>query len=93
MSNRYPPTARSVVVINTTWRETKTFRSQRGFRWADIAINVDQLNRMHFIVSFDSWEAWAKFSDTPNEEFQQFMATQGQNPNGTLSKVYLAESL
>jgi hypothetical protein len=60
---------------------------------ADIAINVDQLNRMHFIVSFDNWDAWAKFSDTPNEEFQQFMATQGENPNGILVKVYLAESI
>lgn len=60
---------------------------------ADIAINVDQLNRMHFIISFDTWDAWAKFSDTPNEEFQEFMATQGQNPNGILTKVYLAESL
>jgi len=60
---------------------------------ADVAINVDQLNRMHFIISFDTWEAWAKFSDTPNEEFQQFMATQGENPNGILIKSYLAESL
>ena len=48
---------------------------------------------MHFIISFDTWEAWAKFSDTPNEEFEQFMATQGENPSGILIKSYLAESL
>jgi hypothetical protein len=28
---------------------------------ADVAINVDRLGRMHYVMSFDSWEAWAKF--------------------------------
>ena len=57
------------------------------------AIHVDQLGNLHYLVSFDSWDAWAKFSDTPNPEFQAFMQAQSKDPNAKLIKVYTANSL
>ncbi len=60
---------------------------------ADVAINVDQLGRMHYVMSFESWEAWGNFQDTPIEDFQKFMAQASQDPTGTLVNVYTAESL
>lgn len=60
---------------------------------ADVAINMDQLGRMHYVVSFESWEAWGKFQDTPNEEFDRFMSEASQDPTGRLVNVYTAESL
>lgn len=60
---------------------------------AKVSINVDQLGNMHYVMSFDSWDSWAKFSDTPNSDFQAFMQKQSQNPNAKLIKVYTANSL
>ena len=57
---------------------------------ADVAILVDQLGRVHYVTSFDSWDAMAKFFDTPNPEFQAFMQEQNKNPNARMVKVYTA---
>ncbi len=57
---------------------------------ADVGILLDQLGRMHYVVSFDSMEAWAKFADTPNPAFQTFMREQNEDPTGKLIKVYTA---
>ena len=65
--------------------EAKAIHEKGG---ADVAIMVDQLNRMHYVMSFDSWKAWATFNDTPQEEFQQFLARRSQNPSGKIVRNY-----
>ena len=60
---------------------------------ASVGINYDQMQRMHYVMSFDNWDAWAKFQDTPNEEFDAFVAEQNKNPNAKLVKVYTASNL
>ena len=59
---------------------------------ADVGVSVDQLGRMHYLMAFESWEAWGKFADTPNPEFQAFMAEQNKNPIAQLVKVYTGSS-
>ena len=44
-------------------------------------------------MNFENWEAWGKFSDTPNEEFQKLMAEFNKNPSAKLIKVYTANRL
>ena len=70
--------------------EAKAIHEKAG---VSVSINFDQLNRMHYLVSFNSWDAWAKFADTPNEEFNAFMQKQSQNPTAKLVKVYTANTL
>ena len=60
---------------------------------ARIAIYRDQLNRMHYVMSYDNWEAWGKGQDTPNPEFSAYMQAQSANPAGRLVQVYTAQSL
>jgi len=67
--------------------EAKKLHEKAG---ATVGIYVDQLNRMHYDMSFASWEAWAKFQDTPDPDFQAWMAEQNKNPTGKLIKVYTA---
>ena len=70
--------------------EAKAIHEKRG---ASVGISFDQLNRLHYVMSFDSWDAWAKFQDTPNEEFAEFMQKQNQDPTARLVKVYTANNL
>ncbi|MCZ6830984.1 MAG: hypothetical protein O7F73_15625 [Gammaproteobacteria bacterium] len=70
--------------------QAKTIHEKAGAR---ITIHVDQLGKMHYLMSFDSWDAWGKFQDTPNPEFQAFMQAQGKDPKARLVKVYTANSL
>ena len=37
-----------------------------------------------------TWEAWAKFQDSPHPEFQAFMQEVSKNPSGRLIEVYTA---
>ncbi len=60
---------------------------------ASVGINYDQMQRMHYVMSFDSWEAWAKFQDTPSPEFDAFLAEQNKDPTAKLVKVYTASNL
>ena len=60
---------------------------------ADVSILSDQLNNLHYVMFFENWDAWAKFQDTPNAEFQAFMQEASQNPAAKLVKVYTATSL
>ena len=60
---------------------------------ADVAVLVDQMGLMHYVVSFDSWAEWAKFADTPNPEFQEFMRRAAEDPKGELVKVYRGSNL
>ena len=52
------------------------------------AILMDRLNRMHYLLQFESWEQHAKFWDTPNPEFNAYMEKLNKNPNATLVKNY-----
>ncbi len=70
--------------------EAKAIHEKRG---ASVGILFDQLNRMHYLMGFESWDAWAKFQDTPNEEFAEFMQKQNQDPTARLVKVYTANNL
>lgn len=55
----------------------------------DVSVNVDQMNRVHYVMSFDNWDAWAKFQDgTPSEEWTNWWAEAQKNPAGRLVKVY-----
>jgi hypothetical protein len=67
--------------------EAKAIHEKAGAR---VAINIDQLQNFHYVMSYDSWDAWAKMQDTPNPEFEAFMAKQRENPNAKLVKVYTA---
>ena len=57
---------------------------------AAVSIHADQMQNMHYVMNFDSWEAWAKFQDSPHPEFQAFMQQQSRNPSGRMIKVYTA---
>lgn len=60
---------------------------------ASVSINIDQLRKLHYVMSYDSWDDWAKMQDTPNPDFQAFMKKQGEDPKGKLVKVYTATSM
>ncbi len=60
---------------------------------AKVSVNVDRLNRVHYVMSFDNLEAWAKFQDTPNEEFSKFMEKYYQNPPAKLVENYAVNSV
>jgi hypothetical protein len=57
---------------------------------AAVTIHVDQMNRMHYVMNFASWEAWAKFQDADHPEFEAFMKKQQQDPSARLVRVYTA---
>jgi len=70
--------------------EAKQIHEKAG---ANVGVYVDQLNRMHYGMSFPTWDAWGKFQDTPDPAFQNWMAEQNKDPTGTLIKVYTANEL
>jgi uncharacterized protein (DUF1330 family) len=57
---------------------------------AAVTIHIDQMQDMHYVMNFDSWEAWAKFQDSPHPEFQAFMQQQSKDSTGSLIEVYTA---
>lgn len=59
---------------------------------AAVSIHFDQMNRMHFVMNFASWDAWAKFQDADHPEFEAFMQKQQQDPTARLIKVYTASN-
>ena len=60
---------------------------------ASVSINIDQLRKLHYVMSYDSWDDWGKMQDTPNPDFQAFMKKQGEDPKGKLVKVSTATSM
>lgn len=70
--------------------EAKVLHEKAG---ASVAIHGDQLNRMHYVMSFKDWDAWGKFQDTPQTEFQEWFQKQSADPNAILVKVYTATSM
>lgn len=59
---------------------------------AAVAILTDQMNRLHYVMNFASWDAWAKFQDTDHPEFEAFMQKQQQDPTARLIRVYTASN-
>ena len=60
---------------------------------AAVTIHADQMQNMHYVMNFDSWEAWATFQDSQHPEFQAFMQERSRDPGGRLIKVYTASEL
>lgn len=67
--------------------EAKALHEKDG---AAVTIHSDQMNRLHYAMNFDSWEAWAKFQDADHKEFDAYMQKAMENPRATLIKVYTA---
>jgi hypothetical protein len=59
---------------------------------AAVSIHVDQMNRMHYVMSFADWDTWAKFQDADHSEFEAWMRKRQQDPTARLVKVYTASS-
>ena len=53
-----------------------------------VTVAADRLNRMIYIVSYDSFEDYAKFWDTPNQEFNDYMANLNEDPSAKLVATY-----
>ena len=60
---------------------------------AGIAINRDQLGRMHYVMSFDSWTKWGEFQDNPTADWAEFMASFQANPPGKIVDTYMSSQL
>ena len=69
--------------------EAKALHEKDG---AAVSIHVDQMNRMHYAMSFADWDAWAKFQDADHPEFEAWMSKRQQDPTARLVKVYTASS-
>lgn len=55
---------------------------------AGVLIAMDRLNRMHYVLQFDSWAQYSKFQDSPNPEFDAYMAKVSEDPTAELVKHY-----
>ena len=55
-----------------------------------VAIHTDQMQNMHYVMNYESWEAWAKYQDSPHPEFQKFMEEFSNNTPGKMIEVYTA---
>ena len=67
--------------------KAKAIREKDG---AAVSIHADQMQNMHYVMNFDSWEDWAKFQDSPHPEFQAFMQERSKDPTGKLIDVLTA---
>lgn len=67
--------------------EAKALHEKDG---AAVTIHSDQMNRLHYAMSFDDWDAWAKFQDADHPEFDAFMQKTMESPSATLIDVYTA---
>jgi hypothetical protein len=70
--------------------EASTIHAKSG---AGIAINIDQLGRMHYVMSFDSWSQWGKFQDNPSAEWTTFWTSFQDNPPGKIIETYMANQI
>ena len=60
---------------------------------AGIGINVDQLGRLHYVMSFDSWSLWGKFQDSPTPEWTSYWTTFNEDPPGKVIETYMANQI
>jgi len=61
---------------------------------ASPGINIDELGNVHYELSFDSWESWAKFTAAlqKNAEWTALLKKANANPTAELVKVYLIDT-
>ena len=57
---------------------------------ANVQVAADKLNRLIYTVAFENLEAYGKFFDTPNPEFDKFMAEISEDPTAQLVEVVSA---
>jgi hypothetical protein len=57
---------------------------------ASAGINIDDLGDLYYELTFDSWEAWGKYTTAvqSSEEWAAFIAKVSQDPVAELVKVY-----
>lgn len=60
---------------------------------AEVAINMDQLGRMHYVMSFDSGSQWGEFQDNPSTAWTTFWASLQDNPPGKVIETYMANQI
>ena len=58
-----------------------------------MAVNVYQLGRLHYVLSFVSWADCGKLQDTPSAEWTAFMGDFQSNPAGKIVQTFLARQL
>ena len=58
-----------------------------------IAVNVDQLGRLHYVMSFDNWADWGKLQDAPSAKWTAFMSDFQSDPTGKIVQTFLAKQL
>jgi hypothetical protein len=70
--------------------EIKALHEKAG---AKVGVNVDQMGRVHYVLTFENWAAWGKFQDTPNPDVEATMARFGRDSSAALTQTYLASQL
>ena len=70
--------------------EASKIHSKAG---AGVAINMDQLGRMHYVMSFENWSEWGKFQDNPTSDWANFWSAFLENPPGKVIETYMASQI
>ena len=60
---------------------------------ANVAINLDQKGRLHYVMSFDNWADWGKLQDAPSAKWTAFMSDFQSDPTGKIVQTFLARQL
>jgi hypothetical protein len=57
-------------------------------------INIDELGNVHYSLSFDSWESWAKFNAAleKSTEWAALLKKANEKPTAELVKVYMVDT-
>ena len=57
---------------------------------ASVGINVDELGRVHYVMTYENWEAWGKTSAAvgQSEEWAAFLEEANRTPMADLENVY-----
>lgn len=60
---------------------------------ANVAINLDQKGRLHYVMSFDNWQQWGAFQDNPSKAWQSFFSEFNADPAGKVVQTYMARQV
>jgi len=74
-------------------RDARQAREIHEAAGIDIGINVDQMNRVHYVMSYPSHAAFAAQRKSPNADFQAFSQRFSAAPIGQLLEVYTVTAL
>ena len=71
----------------TSAQEAAAIQTKLG---ASVGMHIDDLGDVHYEVTFDSWEAWARWDTAManSEEWGTFWSATNEDPSGELVKVY-----